>query len=329
MAPPADDPTPGKSAHAGDDEMARYLANVQLDALDLGAIDLDARSPAPPWALGLYAVLLIGNAIGMALLPGTATWQLHSYGSAVLVLQMIGEIGVGGLLFRDLQRRLAAQYRTPAGARIDGKEATIVGPLPSDEALGLDEDPGAAGAVDWRRAGQDVMGALAPYLRALGAAVDTHRRGLLLGAIVLLIGLLAFALPHEAQWSNGTYSVLWFLTVGIAAGTGILVGRFIMAAGESAPAITGPLPPLTLPPWMRWVNLALLTIGALTATFGPGITNATGPSDDFAFAVIGLITGVSGAIWLARRFDEWEAGFKQQAQAKQTARQTTDSEGGP
>lgn len=325
MAPPADESSPATRAKVGDDEMARYLANVQLDTLDLAAIDIEAKTPAPPWALALYALGLIGNAIGLALLPGTATYQLHSYGQAVLFALIGVEIIFALLLFRAVKRRLALAQP----ARVDGNEATVVGPLPGGEWPDLEDDADASVVIDWRRARQNILRALAPYLRALGDAVDKHRRGLLFGAIVLLVGLMAFVLPHEAQWSGGTYSVLWFLTVGIAAGTGILVGRFIMAAGESSPATQEPLPPLTLPPWMRWVNLALLVIGALTATFGPSFTNATGPSDDFAFAVIGLITGVSGAIWLARRFDEWEAGFRQEAQAKQNTGPTLDSEGGP
>jgi hypothetical protein len=142
-----------------------------------------------------------------------------------------------------------------------------------------------------------------------------QRQALLLG-IVTFGGLLALVMPRDVQWEGKGYTGGWFMATFCAIGTGILVGRFLIAHAASRPALA-PKEPFVWPRWVRWLNLALLLTGGITVlvlheTAVPGDTR-----NEFPLACAGLGLGIWGAIWLAKRFDEWEAKWKREAQERQ------------
>lgn len=318
--PPADPASPPSPVSPpSDDAMARYLATVELDSLDLRGLELPEASRGPSrvslWACAAGALV---NGIGTLLFPWTVTYQLRSYGESLF----FALLGVEALLLVLLARiarafvLASASSAQQAGGPAARAEATVV----TQAEDGTWIDPSQADEVadlSWSRVLTEALEQSASWRAQWSAWLSQYRVAGLFALVFVLGTLLVFVLPREAQWSGGTYSVLWFVTVAVATGTGILVGRFIMAAGETArPANAEPLPPIVFPPWMRWFNLGLLCVGGLVATFGPGLWRVSGPSGDFGFAIVGLITGISGAIWIARRFDEWEADFRQQAEQK-------------
>lgn len=291
--------TPGAAAD-DDPAMRRYLASVDLDGLDLSDIALEP--PPGPSAVALVAATATvgAAAVGLVFLPNTALYQLHSGGEMLLCLLAAG----GALAVRSVVRHLGAWPALVATARRLGAQ------VPQ---------------------GQLPQGAARPLVLAAAAAiriVARRPRTALAVAIAGLFGAMALLLPHEAEWAGGTYSTGWFLAVLVAMTCGILVGRLILVQAEATP-LPGGLRPIVLPSYVRWLSLGLLVGGGLLASFGHAWFGwgSPGTGGEFALSGLSLAVGVFGAIWLARRFDEWEAGWRRrpsQPAAAPRARPQTD-----
>ena len=118
-----------------------------------------------------------------------------------------------------------------------------------------------------------------------------------LGAITL------FAFPDSNSYSDGS----WMLKALGGASAAALGGRWLfIQAGRQSSGPSRALP--TFPPWMKWVNLALLVIGAATVLLSDLFLNSR--QAEGYLAALGFVLGIGGAIWLARRFDELENRFK-------------------
>ncbi len=142
------------------------------------------------------------------------------------------------------------------------------------------------------------------------------------GALVLFVAGAAFLLlatPREAQWQGSGYANSWFVSVGLAVSTGILGGRWLIMQAEAARARqTDAPPPWRLPPWFKWVSLALLCSGGGYATFGHLLWGAE--SSNFSMTGVGFSVGIGAAIWIARRFDEWEAQWRSGERRRESSR---------
>lgn len=150
--------------------------------------------------------------------------------------------------------------------------------------------------------------------RGFGLSPKAQRQTLA-GAIVALGALLVLVLPRDVQWQGQGYSGGWFLATLGAIATGILVGRFIIAHAASRP-IAPERPPIVLPTWWRWVTLGWIVLGGIGVLVAHSMTVAGDTSNEFGLAGAGLFLGISGAIWLARRFDELEAKWQKEARLR-------------
>ena len=82
-----------------------------------------------------------------------------------------------------------------------------------------------------------------------------------------------------------------------------------MALIQAGRQTTGPRRGLpSLPPWVKWLNLAVLVIGAGVVLLSDLFFNSQ--QAEGYLSAIGFVLGIGGAIWLARRFDELETRFK-------------------
>ena len=121
-----------------------------------------------------------------------------------------------------------------------------------------------------------------------------------LGAITL------FAFPDSSSYNDGS----WMLKALGGACSAALGGRWLfIQAGRASPRGKGGLP--TLPAWFKWLNLAFLVIGALIVLLSDLLFNSQQAQG--YLSALGFILGIGGAIWLARRFDELETRFKNEA----------------
>ena len=321
-------------APPADPALSRYLAAAQLNELDLSGLELDALAPARLWPSMVLLLALAASAGGLIVLPTTSFYQLSGIGEGLYYALWATTVALAAGAARATY--LAQRSRGGLWTRQANADGAV--PLQGDDGdqseFDFDDDGDAARSPSralahrqrQRRAAarrHRARAAMARGLRRLGAFVDGHPRAILGALVVTFAALLAFVLPHEAQWQGNTYSELWFLTVFVAVVTGVLVGRFIMAAGAQKRATVARPAAMPLPAWVRWATLALLAAGAILATVGPSLTSQSGVADDFSFASIGLVVGIGGAIWIARRFDEWEASLRSQAEAKRAAARDT------
>lgn len=132
------------------------------------------------------------------------------------------------------------------------------------------------------------------------------RRWLTLAAVVGG-GAAILWVPASSYYQSGDrYQSTWFLAAGGAVVVGILLGRWLLMQAavprddDEAPAR------LTLPPWFKWVTLAVLVGTGLVVLAGKVLGGNEPGAFEFSLGAAGFIAGVGGAIWLARRFDEWE-----------------------
>ena len=128
-------------------------------------------------------------------------------------------------------------------------------------------------------------------------------------------GLLTVVLTSEGAIGipgQGASDQWWLLALGglLSAGLG---GRWLFLHANR------PLKPqeerrsLTLPPWVKWVNLALLLGGGLFVIIGSQVMGQAGDIfNSSVFGAVGIVLGGFGAIWLSKRFDELEQYFKDQ-----------------
>jgi hypothetical protein len=136
--------------------------------------------------------------------------------------------------------------------------------------------------------------------------VKPIERWLTLLAAIALGATTLLAFPESASYSDGS----WMLKALGGACTAMLGGRwlFVQAGRQSA----GPRRSLpNLPPWFKWLNLAILVSGALIVLLSDMLFNSQ--QAEGYLSALGLVLGIGGAIWLARRFDELETRFKNEA----------------
>lgn len=267
-----------------DDYMRHYLAEADLSALDLAEIDLQADVQAErswQWMRVGFALVI---AAALVWVINTDYYAFHGHGTAlvpIVWLALIASLVSAGIQGFGLSQGL----RTPDLHALRHRLA-----------------PGSSSR--YKRTWQLSLSA-------------TLQRYLLLGTGLGLGGLVMFYLPQEAEWQGGGYSGQWFLTVGAALVAGIALGRWLIAQAAHAQATAvarEAVAPFVWPPWFKWVTLSLLAAGALFATFGHLILgNGESSTVGFEMSGVGLFVGICGAIWIARRFDEWEADFKKQA----------------
>lgn len=267
--------------------MRHYLAEADLSALDLGDIDLqqdlDAERQWQWMRLGLGLVV----AGALIWVMTTDFYLFHGHGTAlqpIVWLGLLASLGSAGIQGFALSQGLTA----PDLKALRGKcpQSGRSRRLPS-----------------WQF--------------KLSAALQRY---LLLVTGLGLGGMVMFYLPQEAEWQGSGYSGQWFLTVGAALAAGIALGRWLIAQAAHAQANQRerePIAPFVWPSWFKWVTLALLSAGASFAAFGHLIlSNSESNTTGFGRSGLGLVVGICGAIWIARRFDEWEAQFEKQAARK-------------
>jgi hypothetical protein len=143
--------------------------------------------------------------------------------------------------------------------------------------------------------------------RAEPAAPPSARRRWLTLLAVLGGGAAVLWVPASSYYQAGDrYSSTWFLAAGGAVVVGILLGRWLLMQA-AAPRRDGEVSPrLVLPPWFKWVTLAVLVGTAVVVLVGKVLGSNEPGAFEFSLGAAGFIAGVGGAIWLARRFDEWE-----------------------
>ena len=127
--------------------------------------------------------------------------------------------------------------------------------------------------------------------------------------------------PASAYYQQGdSYQTTWFLAAGGAVVVGIVLGRWLLMQAAAARARQKERPPLVLPPWFKWVTLAVLGVVFLVVLIGKLTSGGETPGAfGFSLGATGFIVGLGGAIWLARRFDEFEKRHEQRVQSRNEA----------
>ena len=133
--------------------------------------------------------------------------------------------------------------------------------------------------------------------------IQPLERWLTLIAAVTLGAVTLFAFPESTSYSDGS----WMFKALGGATAAALGGRWLfIQAGRQT---TGPRRGLpSFPPWVKWLNLAVLVIGAGVVLLSDLFFNSQ--QAEGYLSAIGFVLGIGGAIWLARRFDELETRFK-------------------
>ncbi|MCK5689438.1 hypothetical protein KAI87_09225 [Myxococcota bacterium] len=141
--------------------------------------------------------------------------------------------------------------------------------------------------------------------------------------ITLILGLggaaaLVFALPQAGQPGSNYSGII--TTVG-AIVVGGLLGRWLMMQANAPRKPRDPQKPIQFPPWLKWLNLIGLTGLGLFAAFGSRLWSSGSANDrDFSFGGVGVFVGLLGALWITRRFDEWEKKYRQAALDRRAAK---------
>ncbi|MBN1960929.1 MAG: hypothetical protein JW841_08280 [Deltaproteobacteria bacterium] len=125
--------------------------------------------------------------------------------------------------------------------------------------------------------------------------------------------------PASSYYQQGSnYGAGWFLAAGGAVAIGIVLGRWLLMQASAKRISSTKSYNITLPPWFKWVTLSIISITVIVVLVGKLLSGGNDPgSFDFSFGIVGFIAGVSGAIWLAKRFDEWEKRHKTKSRRRQ------------
>lgn len=243
------------------------LHGIDLSQLELDDIALDIEQPPSPVWRWLLALLLVGLAGFVLYFPTTSYYHTLGANSWVFFALAFGGTIVGVLLGRWLWVTLQ----------------------------------------DWA----------ASYARRAAARPPRQRtRPLLPPAVLRWLTLLAvvggalaiFFGPSSQAYNAGREgSDLWFLAALGAITVGILLGRWLMMQADATQRPAALRFSLRLPPWFKWVTLAVLVGGSLLALLGTSIfSDAESHSVQFGLGAVALAVGIFGAIWIAQRFDEAE-----------------------
>lgn len=140
--------------------------------------------------------------------------------------------------------------------------------------------------------------------------VPGWQRGLLLlVALAGMIGILIW-LPQSGWLQGDSFSWVWYVVVVAAIIVGLLLGQWLMLQAK-AYVPTEPMVRVKLPPWFRWVSLAVLLLGVvILIVFQLSNLAETSEPVRFTLTALGLVVGIGVAIWVARRFDEAEEKIK-------------------
>ncbi len=130
-------------------------------------------------------------------------------------------------------------------------------------------------------------------------------RGALLALVLLGAGVILYVSSDPSLQQGQGSQLAWFAAALGAVVVGVIFGRWLLLQATASPS--APRVPIKLPPWFKWVTLSLLVGTALFVLVGKVAGVAGDQSSlEFILAAAGFVAGVGGAIWLARRFDEWE-----------------------
>jgi len=238
-----------------------------LSVLDLDNIDIeDDEQGGGRGRHYLFVAFLLGLGALTLWLPTTEWFMVRGQGGWFFLLCGVGI--VDGVLLG----RMVLAWAEAAGARHAARQAEAPEPKP-------DKPPSAL-----RR--------WLTLLVALGG-----------GAAVI------FGVPASAYYASGdAYHSTWFLGAGGALVVGILLARWLLMQANAAPLQEAPREPIKLPPWFKWVTLGVLVSGGVAAFIANVFYANPDSSGSFEFGIsaVGFAVGLSGAIWLARRFDELE-----------------------
>lgn len=137
-----------------------------------------------------------------------------------------------------------------------------------------------------------------------------------LGIVAILV-----ILPDSGLLQNqsGAVSGIWFVAALGAIIIGFMLGRFLLMQAAAAEKKRPPPKPLVLPPWFKWVTLAVLVVLGLVALIGSNLMSDAHSELRFSLGGIGFLVGIFGAIWLAKRFDEAENKLRKAAKLKKVA----------
>ncbi|MEL6759927.1 MAG: hypothetical protein AAFP04_05945 [Myxococcota bacterium] len=154
------------------------------------------------------------------------------------------------------------------------------------------------------------MRARAPEERSLPVAprgpAPAWVRMLTLAIVVAGAVSIIYATQSGAVGASGE---AWFVSALGAIVVGIAMGRWLTMQAEVAKPRAAAAAPVQVPPWFKWVTLAVLVIGGLAVAFGPNLF----PGNETLQVTLGgggFVLGIAAAIWLARRFEEEEQRLK-------------------
>lgn len=245
------------------------LADIDLSKINLDDLDLPPTRPSA-WRRWLAALTLTGLGALVLYIPSTEYYLRYGQSNGAFFAVCIAGLLVGGLLGR-LVLRWAQETADTWVARAERRAHKTA----------EDDTPAS------------------PWVRY---SVLT----LVLGSAALLL----FALPQTVYNPRGGFQGLWFAASAAAFVVGILAGRWLLMQATARAAVdTRPPKPMVLPPWLKWVTLALLIALALLAIFGMSLFGGTGNDKalEFTLGAVGFVVGVGGAIWMARRFEDLES----------------------
>jgi hypothetical protein len=110
---------------------------------------------------------------------------------------------------------------------------------------------------------------------------------------------------------SSTFSDYWYVATIVAMGVGLMLGRWLLLQAHNPFKREATSTKRELPPWFRWVSLALIIVASVLILFGGQWFNTENNQDlEFALGGGGFAIGVMGAIWMAKRFDELEASIR-------------------
>lgn len=120
---------------------------------------------------------------------------------------------------------------------------------------------------------------------------------------------------------GGGYSGIWFLVSIGALVVGGLLGRWLLMQEHNPFKRLGPVRRIELPPWFKWVTLAVIVGGSVVIMVGMELFQSNDQESlEFSLGGAAFIVGIMAAIWVSRRFDETEARIRKQVQQQRSRR---------
>lgn len=142
------------------------------------------------------------------------------------------------------------------------------------------------------------------------------QRGLTLLAALGGAATLLFVVSPSDLIAGEALTDLWYVAATAALAVGVLLGRWLLMQ-EHNPFKNVTPRKIELPPWLKWVNLAIILIVSAVLLFGTDLFSSSNNEDvEFALGGVAFIIGIFTAIWVARRFDEAEERIRREARQR-------------